>query len=299
MNVRGPRSIQEESFGPKLEKTNRMKRLKWLQILILVFSIAAFAERAPLSAQLTSDSRIVYAPYSDGYISSLDQEIIQPMSELVLVSKPEALREKGSEVVFTSSLHKEFRDRYRDQFGFTEAQQFLNDPVDVQFYGQARGYSIQEEQHRENRRKFGEYVMKRTVEFHADNYFKSDPQLRAVYEVKERLSNLDVKVNETTKLNTNYSFAGNYVTTTLENPYINSQVRLEMAGTTPGAINETQASLYRGITPSTNGEVYYKFNEQKYSLVGRKRFTDKIETSMTYQSSPAETLYLVGFSLLN
>lgn len=276
-----------------------MKTVYGLLILSLVFASAAFAERMPLSAHLTTDARIVYAPYSDGYISSLDQEIIEPMSELVLVSKPIELRQKGSEVVFTNALHKEFQERYRQQFGFTAAQQFFNDPLDVNFLGQVRGYSVEEESHRAARRAFGEYVMKRTIEYHVDNYFKSDPQLKAVYEIKERLSNLDVKVNETTKINTNYSFAGNFVTTTMDSSIINAQIRVEMAGTSPGAITETTAQVSRGITPTTSGDVYYKFNEKKYSVVGRKSLGHQMETSLTVQDSPAETLYLLGFSFLN
>ncbi len=277
-----------------------MKRAFGSIFTILFFTGAsALAERTPVS--------VVYGPVSDGYISSIDQDTIEPMKDLVLISQPVELRPVTStEKVFTLKLQKEFQDQYRQRFGFTEAQQFLNDPVDVTFYGNTHGYSKEDEKHRADRRSFGEYIVKKTMEFHVDNYFKSEPQLKKVYEFKERISHLDVKVNEETKINSNYDFAGNYVTTTVENPYVNARLQLDMAGSTPGAINDTTFALYRGITSTITAETYYKFNSNLYSAVVRKHVSDNIETSVTMETSsrdtndrPTGTMFLVGLSLLN
>jgi len=267
-----------------------------MSFFILIFLSTAWAERGPLSL---IDDRSVGAVVSDGYISSISEDSVEPMRELILLTPPPELRTAGSEKIFTSALQKEFRTRYREEFGFTYAQQFLNDPVDVSFYGFARGYSVEEEKFRAKKRGFGEYVAKKTVEYHVDNYFKSDPQLKPVYEAKERLSNLDVKVDEQTKVNSNYDFAGNHITTSFERPNMNARIRWELQG-------DTTVSFYRTFTASTNGEIFYKFNDRKYTAIGRKRLSNSVETSLTVQVNdretaerPKENLLLLSLSVSN
>jgi hypothetical protein len=280
------------------------KKVGFIFLLPLLMGAPALAARSVA----LFDARAALAPLpEDGYISNMDQDIIEPQKELVLMAPPPELRtDKGAQKIFTNSLQKEFRDNYRQRFGFTEAQQALNNPVDVSLYGAPHGYSTEEEQYRASRRDFGDYVMRRTAEYHADNYFKSEPALKKVYQLKERLSKLDVRVNESTKVNTNYSFAGNYVTTTVENPYLNGKLLINMAGTMPGGISDTTTSLYRSLTSTLSGEIYYQSSADMYAAVGRKHIADGVEGSVTVSTAGRDTadhprgnLFLVGLSFLN
>ncbi|MGE3972925.1 MAG: hypothetical protein AB7F59_00210 [Bdellovibrionales bacterium] len=255
------------------------------------------------SPALMKDLVALRAPDSD-YISSIEEDRQNEAKELILVPVPAGfVRADFKTSLFTDSLSKEFIERYREKLGYTEAEQNAQTPVDLKAYGDSTGYTEEVKRHREKQREFGEYMFRRLAEFHVDNYFKSEPKLKKVYEMKERLSNLDVRVNESTKLNTNYSFSGNFITATLENPYINARARFEMnpAQLGPGPVEETILSLYRNITETFSFENHYKLTQQILSLVGRKSFSERLQSTLTLSNSfidlkdkPKESIALAG-----
>ncbi|PWU12844.1 MAG: hypothetical protein C5B49_15600 [Bdellovibrio sp.] len=160
-----------------------------------------------------------------GYISDIESEREDQYSD-VLLSPPEVkmnldLRSR----IFTGQLIKEFRTRYQEKFGYvdTDGMAFAADRLTG---GAEGGGAMQDMQaQNEERRKYAEYVVKRLGEWHFDQYMKSDPSMRPVYEAKEKLSHVQLEVAQETKVQAKYSISDNSVEVEVANPNTSAKVR--------------------------------------------------------------------------
>jgi hypothetical protein len=276
-------------------------------LIFCLFFAGLFPARA-LSRSLLMDDIMAIRDRDDGYVSSITEDTFEEPKDLALMPAPLGYGDFDfSATLFTDTLSKEFVERYREKLGYTEAERSATSPVDLKAYGDNTGYTEEVRQHQQKQREFGEYMFRRLAEFHVDNFFKSEPKLRKVYELKERVSNLDVRVNESTKLNTNYSFSGNFITATVENPIINGRARFEMnpAQLGPGPIEETILSIYRNLTQNVFMETHYRLTQQILSFVGRKSFSERLQTTLSLSNGfkeladkPRETLIVGGLLFL-
>ena len=123
-----------------------------------------------------------------------------------------------NEELWSPSLTQELKIQYRERFGQVDAGS-----IDLQ-----QGPYSQLEQDNQKRRDFAEYTVKRFSEVHVDDYIKTKPEMRSVYETKEKISNIQVKVSEEFRFQMKYNFAGNVVYLILHNPYCDSRISVEM-----------------------------------------------------------------------
>lgn len=182
----------------------------------------------------------------DGYIQDIQAEKNEQFYEVYM--SPPAVSMNAADIrakIFNAQLTNEFRDRWDQKFGYIDTDSLSYDADRFTNFNENRN-SVQDEQRLNDRRAFGEYMMRRLAEWHMDNYFKSDPSLRAVYEAKEKLSNVQVKVSEQTKVNVNYALADNSVEAKFENPNYDAKLRLEMDPGHFGPTNLYEEWLYFG-----------------------------------------------------
>ncbi len=230
-----------------------------------------------------------------GYLSSVTNEIDDEGIEIPFIGKPAITAIPLKEKIFNSEISKEFKDRYEDKFGRTQAERVYNSPNKQTYYDDLYTLQGTPAQVDDQKREFGNYMMARLVEYHADNYLKSDPQMRPVYEAKERLSNVKVEVQEV-KFDIKYSLPGNLIDVMARAPWFNTKITFSQ--------NERLFSITRTQSPTVGLEARYLALDQKIAGIVTKRLTRSLVTSYTVSgctgdtgASVRETLYLAGMSL--
>lgn len=265
-------------------------------LAILSFAIAMLAGSF---AQAARD----YDPHS-GYLADTlgerqikyhDLELLPPLPE-----RPQ-LRDK----IFNEKLSKEFRDKYAEKFGRTEAEQVYYAPNRSTYYNDVYGVKGTPQEVTEERRKFGDFMIRRLTEYHVDDYMQHDPSAKQIYELKQRIQNVSVQVQQV-RFDMQYSIAGNTFDVNAINPYLKTaRVRLQMnqAGFGPGPVEETTVTLGRNITKTVNVEGWWATNDGIASLVTRKTLTQALATTLTLSTftkdsgkSKRESLYLAGMN---
>lgn len=164
-----------------------------------------------------------------GYTYDVPKERTTIDVEVVLVDPPKESAQL-SQQIFDDRLTKEFRLRFEERFGVTSMEQSLNSPgrFDEHIY---YGESVSLNEYRDEQRRFGEYMARRLTEHHADQWAKSKPEVRPLYELKDKVTNLNVTVKKGYKMRINYSLSGGHLDLRLENPYdIDTRLRIETSG---------------------------------------------------------------------
>lgn len=207
---------------------------KWiLSILILILTGTAWG---------TADS---------GYTSDIRSERRERYYEIFLLHTPRLKSEKSlQDRIFTSSLSKEFADRYEQKFGRHQAEQLMISPQQFEIYDPTTGAFISAEEYTERQKSFSEYMVRRLTEFHVDNYAKSKPEVKPLYDLKEKISQVEVKVGGV-NMDVKYSLSGNFVDVNLKNPYVDSRV-----------VHEFSANEYE--KPETRVMLGYAWNKRTY-----------------------------------
>jgi hypothetical protein len=268
----------------------------WLAVILTIGVVLSFSHLGMAKEEL-----------HEGYINSVQDESENDgeVADVVLVPKPvEPNAVSLSDLIFDLKLKKEFTDRYREKFGYTEAERNLGLPLIYVESGVAQGRSVESELARGERRAFAEYMFRRLAEHHMDMYFRSDPKLKSVWELKERISNVEVRMSENFSLQTIYSFSGNFLTVNANNPYVNVRLRYEMNPSSfgPSAMQETIATLARGFG-SYYFETHYRIRDGILTLVGEKTLADNMKTTLTGSADyleagtqPRENRVIGGFA---
>ena len=127
-------------------------------------------------------------------------------------------------------------------------------------------------------------MMKRLVEYHTDDFMKNNPRGRAIYELKETVSNVQVKV-QSFQFDLRYDIAGNTADFLIKNPYLNTaKIRLQM---TPGAfgpfasIDETIFTIGTQVTRTISFESYFTMPLNNLSLVARKALMPALQGTLS------------------
>jgi len=268
---------------------------KRILVAVLFFLLAV-----PCSgwASLSSEAR-----WKHGYTDDVRAERQQVVRDLVWVMRPfdgAILHDR----IFNQTLSKEFRERYEQRFGQTEIERVALAPNRLSYYNDVYGMKGTPQELLDERRKFGEFMVRRLAEWHVENYAKNDPKVRPVWEAKEKISNLKVEV-ASFRFDAQYSIAGNTLDIKMINPWVQSKVTLIMNPDQfgPGPVDETLLSVVKPIS-------------QRYTLEGRWRVMDGIVSIIQYRplgrfwssslttsaavkdggTSPRETLWLAGVS---
>jgi hypothetical protein len=218
-----------------------------------------------------------------GYLFDVADEKNKRDLEMVMLEPPPKEKPLG-DVIFDQRLSKEFQTQYEYRFGRTAAIQVINSPGRFDEYTYFTGENIGIEEYRKYQRQFAEYMGRRLTEHHVDQWAKKDPDFRAVYEFKDKISNLNVEVKKGYKMRWRYAFSGNYMDFRLENPYdIDTKVTLQMnpAGFGPSKPEETQFELGYQLTKRVRTSALYRQIDGFYQLVFTRQLTRSISTSLT------------------
>ncbi len=246
----------------------------WL-IFVLAMGMLPLATFADIKASVQKHS---------GYITNVANERAENYIEVYLVMGAVPTPEKSwQQVIFNDQLSEEFKNRYRETFGQIDTESIVYQPTKFSLLDEARPLE-KTEKDTELRRQFAEYMTRRLMEFHVDNYFKTQPQMRGVYEAKERLKNVEVKVSKDTKLNVQYSFASNIADLIYENPYVDSKVALEMDPSAfgPSQVEETRVWLGRDISKTLRANTNAALTDGIGTLEFVKALRWNIGTSIGY-----------------
>lgn len=183
-------------------------------VLTCIYSIILVAAREPGHSGYIQDVKKERA-------SSGHYEIFIPAAK---PEPPHPLLDK----IFLPEISKEFRERYRQKFGQLAAESPSNSPTQINIFDFRTGAVQDLKNLNTDRRVFAEYMLRRLTEFHVDRIVRTDPDLRPLYEAKEKLSHIEVKVTKQSKLDAKYSFAGNLAEITIIHPEYTSRIAIQM-----------------------------------------------------------------------
>lgn len=269
--------------------------MRWKFIILIIFSYFL-----PVFAFGISGSS------HPGYISNVEEEKNTRVVEINLVAPPLNPYASVQWNVFDEELTAEFKTRYEERFGRSETERNFISPGRFDEYEYQTGVSVSLEEDQRRKRVFGEFMMKRLAEHHIDQYAKSKPAFKSVYELKERISNATVEVKKGYKVRLRYSFSGNYILMRFENPYdIQTAVTLEMDPSQfgPGEVQETILSVGYPVRPTIHLDADFRVNSGDYSVVASKWLSSDMAATVTGASYSAqverpepEDLILLGFT---
>lgn len=210
---------------------------------------------------LSSQAALALAPM-DGYVSDVNAERSQKFHEIYIFSTPPPKEKNLHEAIFNQKLSKEFRQKYLDKFGQVDTESIMYQKNNFNTIDSNGTISVSVETEADERKQFAEYMMKRLTEYHVDNYFKNDPTMRPIYQAKEKLSNVEVKVGNQVKLNIRYELAGNTLDLVAKNPWCDARLSLEMDPSAFGPSSMEEARLWLGkdiskkLRVNTNATLY-------------------------------------------
>ncbi|MBX3020819.1 MAG: hypothetical protein KF799_04020 [Bdellovibrionales bacterium] len=238
-----------------------------------------------------------------GYTFEVAEEKNKRDIELVMIDQPVDLRPRGNSQLVNEKLSKEFQEQYKYRFGQTQAEQVINSPARTDEYTVYTGQNVTLQDYQMYQRQFAEYMGRRLTEYHVDNWVKNDPGLRPVYELKDRVSNLNVEMKKGYKLNWRYNFAGPSMDASVENPYdVLFKVRVEMTGIISSPA-ETIYTLGYPLSPRLRVEGLWRQVDGLYQVVFTRQMSRQIGVSLTGSMdrrpegpTVQQDLVLVGFS---
>ena len=219
-----------------------------------------------------------------GYSDSTVGERHRERKEMVLINEPETDEIPLMDVIFTSKFTREIREKYEREFGRTEVERNWFAPSRFVELEYSNGVRVTPEEDVRRKRAFGEYMIKKLCEYHVDEYFKSNPSVRPIYEVKERISHMDVGIKGGYELKVRYFYAGNYVKVRMNNPYeVRNGFILQMDPNSVGPSKVTGVILHLGydLTRKVGVDSYYDSREDSVKIVGYRRVSHSLITSIS------------------
>jgi hypothetical protein len=201
-----------------------------------------------------------------GYVQDVRKEREERFYEIFLFAEPPVREKSLSDKIFNEEISRDFRQRYREKFGTIDTESIAYQRTDYERLNAFRNDQRAETKNNE-RKNFADYMMKRLAETHVDNYIKSEPAMRPLYDVKEKLKKMEVRVTKKTKLEARYSLAGNVLDLILENPYCDAKWVIEMdPGTVgPAPIKENTLVLSQPLTSTWRAENRWQDREGRTS----------------------------------
>jgi len=293
-----------------------MRSLRFILIWLGLLMIWA----SPVNARLNSFERpdpSELPPFSEkallpeGYVNDIQKERQEKFREIFLyIRKPEP-QKRLVDAIFNVQLSREFREKYREKFGQLDTESIIYQRASVTsadpFRHDLNLISNEVLAQQRERRAFAEYMMKRLSEWHVDNYFKSEPNMRPVYELKEKLSKVNVQVTKQTKLEVQYNLSSNNLDIIVDNAYLDSKMSIEMDPSAfgPSRVMENKIILGKSFAPK------YRLNNIWATMDGlvtlewltfhKPWLSTSYSTTAKYSSSgrvPGATRYLVGLNYL-
>lgn len=245
-----------------------------------------------------------------GYLKEVTNERYEKISDLLVVDEPPRLASQVSRPIFTESLSKEIKNQYTLRFGETDVERNYHAMNRFSFFQLPGGEQETAEVYQNRQQAFGEYVLRRVTEYHVDQIFRNDPKLKPVYELKEKIQNVNLEVKKNYKLKIKYSFSGQYLEFKMDNPYeIQNRLHLEMGGHQPGQIFDRAiynmsysfqkrlwASLSQEFDMSTGSILSFSYRWTRQMSLTLSGTYNTIVNRDEWRSSPRHNLVLFGWT---
>lgn len=177
---------------------------------------------------LLGSKELCAAVLSSGYTNNIQEEKNQHFYEIFLFSYPNLEKKNLRDLIFNADLSREFKQKYIEKFGTVDMEALTYrdsryaEMWDTRVDPQAQLINSQK------RKEFAEFMVKRLSEWHIDNYVKSEPQMKVIYETKEQISHAEVAITPESKFDVQYSLAGNTLDLNYINPYADSKLTVYM-----------------------------------------------------------------------
>jgi hypothetical protein len=200
----------------------------------------------------------VYQPYQHaladnyGYIQDISSEKNDSYHEIVIFPPQDSNKSGQNQTLFIPELSKEFKTKYIQKFGTVDTDSFVyRDPQYAEMDDDNRRGYVTEQANITARQDFAEFMVKRLTEWHVDHFIKDNPQMRPVYEAKEKISNVKVTINKETKLDIQYSLSGNTLDLNFINPVLDSRIisYMDPSAFGPASAIENKIWLGKQINP--------------------------------------------------
>jgi hypothetical protein len=267
----------------------------WVILPILMLMASPFAQGEPLPV----------VGEHPGYVFDVEKEKNQHDEPLVLIQEPAKLPQL-KEKLFDEKLTKDIREQYEFRFGHSALEQSLNAPAsrDQSFY--YRGdTTVTYDKFQQYQQSFGQYVGRRVMETQFDNFFKSEPSLKTVYQIKDKVSNpIDIQTKAGYKFKFRYNISGGSLDMELENPYhVELKAQIQFKPFSELTEEETISAGYK-INKLYTVSSYYKFYDSLVQLVGSRVITSSVSANVTGSTttndgngpSIRQNMVLVGIS---
>lgn len=214
-----------------------------------------------------------------GYLSDVTDERYQVSREVIIVPPMSELLTPPPPLILTEKMSKEFSHEFRYRFGFTEFEQ-LQFTSNRFVSGGENGRLVPVDEFIDKQKSFGEYMMRELAEYHVDNYLKGNRNVRVVYQVKEKISNVEVKAAGTYKIKIRYKISSNRVLVKLTKPneVFHQQLDTKLDG--KGAT----VRLGYDVSKTVRVGADYALVDQVISLRSEKNLTPSVVASITGQS---------------
>lgn len=275
-------SSYTKNFGPSLAPLRLVRTLS-ISLRALILILVTVTGKSLFAAELDA---------YPGYLSDVTNERYQVAEEVVILPPQDDGTNTLSDKIFTEKITKEFQEKYEQKFGQTGAEQIFSMPTRFLEVEIKPGQYRTAEEEADEQKKFGSYMAKRLIEVHVDNYMKNNPAARPVYELKEKMSNLNVQVKPGYKAKFKYSLSSNDLDLSVENPMnISNKISYNMGSGDP--------ILYLGypISKKINLLSNYHLESNEYSLSGVRKLNAQWSTSLTGSNSITEgDKIIVGLS---
>ncbi len=219
----------------------------------------------------------------EGYIDSTLAERGSQSSDLQMITELPSDGPNFHDYIFNAELTHEFQEAYNNRFGRTDAEQILRAPNRTSFYNDV-WFQGSPQDYTEQRRQFADYMLKRLGEYHVDNYMKTNPSARGIYELKEKASSLNVQV-QSFQFDMRYEIAGNTADFVVKNPYLKTaKVRLQMnqGAFGPSTIDETIVTLGTEVTKTISIMSYYSMPLNNVSFVTTKGLAPGLAATFSF-----------------
>jgi hypothetical protein len=207
----------------------------------------------------------------EGYIESTLVERGSQSTDLQIIDQLPSDGPSFQDYFFNAELTHEFQEKYNDKFGRTDAEHIFRSPNRTSYYNDV-WFQGTPEDYNEQRRQFADYMLKRLGEWHVDNYLKTNPSARGIYELKEKVSSVNVQV-QSFQFDLRYEIAGNTADLVVKNPYLKtSKIRLQMnpGAFGPSTVDETIVTLGTDISKTVSVETFYSMPLNNVSFVTTK-----------------------------
>lgn len=270
-----------------------MIELNKIQMAVVLFAVFV------ANIALTSIAHAREYTSHNGYIGEIQNERTEVISEMAAIEAPATLGPPLKDQIFDEKLTKDFRERYEQKFGRTEAERVYNSPNRFTYYTDLYTFKGSPEEEDIEKRAYANYMVKKLAEYHVEKYMKSDPKTKSVWEAKERISQANVS-SGSFKMKVRYDLVGGKADIEMVNPIVETKATLEMSGT---QVKESLIVLKKPITKKVAVESRYKNVEGILAFIATRTFTPALSVNLTASTytnhspiSTRESLYLAGLN---